>query len=167
MPFAPLNNVLGPGGERWVPMHGILQHSDVVNFDRRWRSLLDSHAEQIEATGTFVGGMYMAVGPSAFLYEIAFYWPDERTVYHEQTLDPDYLGTLPRHPPNEDGRELVENLKKAAIDLFGEFGAVHFQIGKAYPHVGNRDTLDLNLLRAIKNEVDPNKLMNPGVLGLQ
>jgi len=167
MPFAPLNNVLGPGGERWVPMHGILQHSDVVAFDRRWRALLDSHAEQIEATGIFVGGMYMAVGSNAFLYEIAFYWPDERTVYHEQTLDPDYLGTLPTHPPNKDGRELVENLKNAAIDLFGEFGGVHFQIGKTYPHAENRDTRELNLLRAIKAEVDPGNLMNPGVLGLQ
>ena len=166
MPFAPLNNVLGPGGERWVPVHGILQHSDVVAFHERWSAVLDSYAEQIEATGTFVGGMYMAVGPSAFLYEIAFYWPDERTVYHEQTVDPDYLSTLPAHPSNEDGRELVENLKKAATELFGDFGGVHFQIGKTYPHVENRDTLELNLLRAIKAEVDPDNRMNPGVLGL-
>jgi FAD/FMN-containing dehydrogenase len=167
IPFAPLNNILGPGGERWVPVHGILQHSDVVAFDERWRALLDSYAEQIEATGAFVGGMYMAVGPSAFLYEIAFYWPDERTVYHEQTLDSDYLSTLPTYPPNENGRELVENLKKAAIELFGEYGGVHFQIGKSYPHAENRDKHELNLLRAIKKEVDPDGLMNPGVLGLQ
>lgn len=167
MPFAPLNNVLGPGGERWVPVHGILQHSDVVAFHGRWKALLDSYAEQIEATGTFVGGMYMAVGTSAFLYEIAFYWPDERTVYHEQTVDADYLNTLPVHPPNKDGRELVEKLKNSAIELFGHFGGVHFQIGKSYPHAGNRDTLELNLLRAIKAQVDPGNLMNPGVLGLQ
>jgi glycolate oxidase len=166
MPFAPLNNVLGPGGERWVPVHGILQHSDVVAFDERWRTLLDSHTEQIEATGTFIGGMYMAVGPSAFLYEIAFYWPDERTVYHENTVDSDYLNSLPNHPPNESGRELIESLKKAAIQLYGEYGGVHFQIGKSYPHAENRDTLELSLLRAIKFEVDPDNLMNPGVLGL-
>jgi D-lactate dehydrogenase (cytochrome) len=167
MPFAPLNNVLGPGGERWVPIHGILQHSDVVAFDERWRAVLDSHAEQIEATGAFVGGMYMAVGPNAFLYEIAFYWPDERTIYHEQTVDADFLGTLPTYQPNESGRELIETLKKAAIDLYGEYGGVHFQIGKSYPHAENRDTHELNLLRAIKKEVDPDNLMNPGVLGLQ
>ena len=61
---------------------------------------------------------------------------------------------------------LIEELKQAAISLFGEFGGVHFQIGKAYPHVENRDPLELSLLRAIKSEVDPDGRMNPGVLGL-
>ncbi len=165
-PVAPLYNLLGPSGERWVPVHGILQHSDVLGFHDQWRAMLKHYEDQIESTGVFVGAMFQAIGPSAFLYEIAFYWPDERTAYHETTLDQDFLGTLPKYPPNPTGRSLVDELKNAAIQLFGEFGAVHFQIGKAYPHMENRDNLETSLLRAIKQELDPDNLMNPGALGL-
>ncbi len=31
-PFQPLHNMLGPAGERWVPLHGLLPHSRVVAF---------------------------------------------------------------------------------------------------------------------------------------
>jgi len=166
MPFAPLYNVLGPAGERWVPVHGILQHSDVAEFHDRFHALLKSYEDRIELTGVFIGAMFQTIGPSAFLYGIAFYWPDERTAYHETTLDQEFLGALPKYPPNPIGRGLVDELKNAAIQLFGEFGAVHFQIGKAYPHSENRDSLEMSLLRSIKRALDPDKLMNPGALGL-
>jgi D-lactate dehydrogenase (cytochrome) len=166
MPFAPLYNVLGPAGERWVPVHGILQHSDVPEFHDRFQAMLRNHADRIESTGVFVGAMFQTIGPSAFLYEIAFYWPDERTAYHETTLDQEFLSSLPKYPPNPIGQSLVDELKNTTIELFGEFGAVHFQIGKAYPHSENRDSLEMSLLRTIKQALDPNKLMNPGALGL-
>ena len=128
--------------------------------------MLQSYEDRIESSGVFVGAMFQCIGPSAFLYEIAFYWPDERTAYHESTLDQEFLGTLPTYPPNPIGRGLVDELKNAAIQLFGEFGAVHFQIGKAYPHSENRDSLEMSLLRSIKQALDPDNLMNPGALGL-
>jgi len=167
MPFAPLYNVLGPAGERWVPIHGILQHSDVTEFHTRFRALLQGYENQIEKAGAYVGAMFQTIGPSAFLYEIAFYWPDERTIYHERTVDQDYLDTLPTYPANPNGQRLIEQIKNDAIQLFGDFGAVHFQIGKAYPHSENRDAIELGLLRAIKRELDPDNLMNPGALGLK
>ena len=166
MPFAPLYNLLGPAGERWVPVHGILQHSDVPAFHDHWRTMLQRYEDRLESTGVFVGAMFQTIGPSAFLYEIAFYWPDELTTYHETTLDQDFLSTLPTYPSNPNGRTLVDELKNGAIKLFGEFGAAHFQIGKAYPHTERRDSMELSLLRAIKQELDPGKLMNPGALGL-
>jgi glycolate oxidase len=166
MPFAPLYNLLGPAGERWVPVHGILQHSDVPEFHDRFQAMLQSYKDRIESAGVFVGAMFQTIGPSAFLYEIAFYWPDERTAYHEKTLDQEFLSTLPTYPPNEIGRSLVDEIKNASIKLFGDFGAVHFQIGKAYPYSENRDGLETALLQAIKQALDPDNLMNPGALGL-
>ncbi len=166
MPFAPLQNVLGPSGERWVPIHGILQHSDVVDFHEQYQQLLERYRERSEAAGVWTGAMFQAIGPTAFLYEIAFYWPDELNAYHEQTLDPEFLSQIPKHSANPAGAELVEALKADAIALFGDLGAVHLQLGKAYRYADRLEQHPAELLRAIKRTLDPRGLMNPGALGL-
>jgi FAD/FMN-containing dehydrogenase len=50
--------------------------------------------------------------------------------------------------------------------LFKDLGAVHFQIGKAYRYKEGRNPDTYALLEAIKDYVDPARLMNPGSLGL-
>lgn len=166
MPFAPLHNVLGPNGERWVPIHGILQHSDVVNFHEQYQQLLERYRVRNEAAGVWTGAMFQAIGPTAFLYEIAFYWPDELNAYHQQTLDLEFLSQIPKHAANPKGAELVEALKTDAIALFGEFGATHLQLGKAYPYIDRLQQGPVTLIRDIKQALDPRGLMNPGALGL-
>jgi hypothetical protein len=44
MPFAPLFNTLGPKGERWVPLHGILPHSKVAPFHEALTALYAARA---------------------------------------------------------------------------------------------------------------------------
>ncbi len=166
MPFAPLYNVLGPGGERWVPIHGLLAHSDVSAFHERFNELLARYQNRADAAGVWTGTMFQAVGPSAFLYEIAFYWPDELTAYHHNTLDAQFLADVPRHAPNPAGAALVESMKHDAIELFAEFGAVHLQIGKAYPFKQRLTAEPAALLAALKKSLDPDGRMNPGALGL-
>ena len=166
MPFAPLHNVLGPTGERWVPIHGVLQHTDVAAFHRAWESLLAEYQPRLDDVGGFAGGMYQAVSPSAFLYEIAFYWRDARNVYHEAVMDDDYLASLPTYPEDLAARELLTELKDKAVALMQQHGAAHFQIGRAYPYLDGRNPADVALLRAVKAELDPDNLINPGVLGL-
>ena len=43
-----------------------------------------------------------------------------------------------------------------------EHGSAHLQIGKMYPNRESRDPLAYALLQAIKDQVDPQHLMNPG-----
>ncbi len=166
MPFAPLHNILGPGGERWVPIHGILQHSDVEAFHRRYLALLERYRSQCDELEVWTGAMFQTIGTTAFLYEIAFYWPDALSPYHQQTLDKAFLDTVALHPPNPRAAALVAEIKAAAVDLFSEFGAVHLQIGKAYPFVARLEQPASALLHTIKHSVDPNCLMNPGGLGI-
>ncbi len=166
MPFAPLTNILGPKGERWVPLHGILAHADVVRFhDAFTRFLADRQAEMV-AHGLLVGTMFSSVGSTGILYEIALYWPDAQTPYHRATLDADTRAALPNYPESPANRAYVEAFKSSLIGLYGEFGAAHFQIGRAYPYAERLDPAQLSLLRAIKAQLDPRGLMNPGVLGL-
>lgn len=166
MPFAPLHNVLGPAGERWVPIHGILQHDAVPGFHADWLALLERYRERLQAVGGFAGGMYQAMGPNAFLYEIAFYWRDARNAYHRHVVDADYLASLPEYAADEAARALVAALKDDAVALFQHHGAAHMQLGKVYPYLADRNPAEVALVRAVKQALDPGNRMNPGALGL-
>jgi FAD/FMN-containing dehydrogenase len=50
--------------------------------------------------------------------------------------------------------------------MFMRMGAAHFQIGRFYPYRDSRHGDTFALLRAVKQHVDPDGLINPGVLGL-
>jgi FAD/FMN-containing dehydrogenase len=166
MPFAPLYNVLGPRGERWVPVHGILPFSRVEAFRRDLVAYYAANAARMEQHRVTRGAMFMTVGTNGFVYEPVFYWQDARNACHERLVPADYLKTLPAYEPNPAGREVVHEMKRGIVDLFHRHGAAHLQVGKLYPYLRDRDAATVDLLRAVKNSVDPGRRMNPGALGL-
>ncbi|MCB2106957.1 MAG: FAD-binding oxidoreductase [Rhodobacteraceae bacterium] len=166
MPFAPLHNILGPAGERWVPLHGILPASTVVAFHHDVKRILDSYGEKMNQHGVHVGIIFSALGTGAFLYEPAIYWKDELTVYHRTMLDEDFKSALPSYPANPQGAALVRELRTDLLELFHRYGAAHLQVGKQYPLLRDRNPGAVAMLRAIKAAVDPKGLFNPGTLGL-
>ncbi|MET0360380.1 MAG: FAD-binding protein, partial [Sphingobium sp.] len=166
MPFAPFYNVLGPGGERWVPLHGILPHAEVTRFDAALTAFYAARKADMDRLGIWAGGMFATVGTSGFLYEIALYWPDAITAYHAATVPADYLANLPKFPENLEAREYIHRLKDDLIALFVEHGAVNFQIGKAYPYASRLSPPALELVRAVKAALDPAGRLAPGALGL-
>lgn len=166
MPFAPLFNILGPGGERWVPLHGVLTHDSAVAFDMAFQNLLKERAAEMDRLGVWTGTMFSPAGPSGILHEVALYWPDDRSAYHRMMLGDDYLAQQPQFADNATAREYADELKQAIIALYQEHGAAHFQIGRAYPYQNRLDPRAKRLLQAIKRELDPAGLMNPGALGL-
>lgn len=166
MPFAPFNNVLGPKGERWVPIHCVLPFSRALPFRRDLEALYERHAERMERHKVTYGAMFMTVSTHAFLYEPVFYWEDERNACSERMVPADYLAQLPVYPPNPEGRALVAEMKAEIIDLMHQHGGAHFQIGKLYPYLVDRNAAAEQLLRDIKQAVDPERRLNPGALGL-
>lgn len=164
MPFAPMFNMLGPRGERWVPAHGVLPFSQAEKFHRAWQAVMAAERDNLAAHKALVGGMFSTIATNAFLYEVAFYWEDERNAYHNRTLPPDYLNGIAAYAPSPDGRAYIETLKQTFIGLLEDFGAIHFQIGKAYPFLSTRTEEAAAALLRIKRELDPNTIMNPGAL---
>jgi len=165
VPFAPLFNVLGPGGERWVPIHGVFSHDQVVPFDIAFKAMIAARKPEMDRLGVWLGTMFSPVGSTGFLYEVALYWPDARTAYHVKTLGEEYLANQPDFPANPESRTLADALKQEMIALMQEYGAGHFQLGRAYPYQPRLSGLQKSLLGAIKTELDPDGLMNPGALG--
>jgi D-lactate dehydrogenase (cytochrome) len=166
MPFQPLHNMLGPAGERWVPLHGLLPHSQVAAFHTALTAYVTAKRPEMAAKGVYIGAMFSCIGASTFLYEPALYWQDSLTEFHERMMDPAYLAQLPRYPANPPGAALVEEIRTHLITLMHAHGAAHFQIGKLYPYTQDRDPAALRLLHAVKADLDPRNLLNPGGLGL-
>ncbi|MFN3371041.1 MAG: FAD-binding oxidoreductase [Sphingomonadaceae bacterium] len=165
-PFPPVNSMLGPSGERWVPVHGILRASAAQSAYAAIEALHARHAQAMADLGVTTGALFLALGPAAVLIEPVYYWPDSWQAIHRQSVEPAHLARLTEAAANPPARALVERLRAELIELFGRFGAGHFQLGRAYPLAGRLDPAALTLLRALKASLDPQGRMNPGVLGL-
>lgn len=166
LPFAPLFNTLGPKGERWVPLHGIMSHSATKEFHRALQQFFSNRAEQMRRLGVWSGTMFSSIGSSGFLYEIALYWPDCRSVYHEREVDAEYLQSLPVYEENMEARAYVDQLKNDLIKLYVEHGASFFQLGRAYPFKERLNPAAAELLETIKASLDKKSIMNAGALGI-
>lgn len=165
-PFGNVNNMLGPDGERWVPVHGLVPHSKATAVVDEIEALFASHAEAMEQLEVRCGYLLATVSTNCFVIEPVFFWPDELFDMHCHYVEAEHLKRLQRHAPNPEARALVTQLKQALADLFREAGAVHLQVAKAYHYHDGLHDEPLALISAIKKVVDPQGRMNPGALGL-
>ncbi len=165
-PFPAPNSMAGPEGERWAPIHGIVKHSRALETIDALTALFEAHSKDMERLGVGAGYMFLLVGSTGFLIEPCFYWPDEQWAIHEHFIEPAHFAKLKGFPKNPEARALVEKLRSAVVDVFGQMGGIHFQIGRTYPLKERSDPRGWAILQAVKREVDPDGLMNPGALGL-
>ena len=85
---------------------------------------------------------------------------------HRRNVEPDVLAAIQKFPENLEARSAVDTLRNQVCDLFSEFGAVHYQIGKYYPYLATRTPAARELLQTLKELLDPDSRINPGQLGL-
>ena len=165
-PFPPPNSMAGPEGERWAPIHGIVKHSKALETIDALTALFEANDAEMEQLGVGCGYMFLLVGTTGFLIEPCFYWPDEQWEIHEHFIEPAHFTKLKGFPANVEARALVEKLRAGVVDVFGQMDGIHFQIGRTYPLKDRSDPRAWKILEAVKAEIDPNGLMNPGALGL-
>jgi D-lactate dehydrogenase (cytochrome) len=165
-PFTPLNNILGPDGERWVPIHGIVPLSQGQACWEELEAMFESRRASLDALKIMTGYLVTTVSTTGFLIEPVFFWPGARFSLHESTVEAHYLNKLPKLNHDEAAATLVRETREKILDIFEKYGATHFQIGRTYRYAQTRDPVTLALLSAVKSYVDPKGLMNPGALGL-
>lgn len=165
-PFPPPNSMVGPSGERWVPVHGFLPHSKLADCWAAIQDLYRDHEGAMQAARVEAGAMFAAVSSSAALLEPVFFWPGALNPLHEASLEAQHLARLPRHEHDVTAAALVTRLRSDIITLFERFGATHLQIARTYPLKAAHEPAGWALLQAVKQQLDPRGLMNPGCLGL-
>lgn len=164
-PFPPFS-LMGPVGERWLAMHGIMPFSRVAEFKEKIDAVYARYSTEMEQHKIIKAAMFTTIATNAFLFEPVFYWEDSRAAFIDRHTDPEILKKMKTFEPNVEGRKVVTEMKQAIIDCIYQCGGVHMQIGKAYPYTRERDAGALNMVKALKAHVDPKGLMNPGALGL-
>lgn len=164
-PFSPVRGMVGLNGERWVPIHAVFPLGD-------WRKAVEANdaffagkREFMEKHGIVYSVMTMTVGNEFFL-EPAFYWDDEITPLHAESLGETVVKPWMNRPANPEARAAVVELRDATQDLYVELGGVNWQVARDYPFRTVLKEPTWGLLSALKAAVDPKGLMNPGSLGL-
>lgn len=165
-PFPPVNSMVGPNGERWVPVHGFLPHSQLVAGWDTVQSIYAAHADAMARLGVEAGAMLAAVSPQACLIEPVFFWPEALNPLHRHAVEAGHLAKLKGFAPNPEASALVQQLRAEIIAAFQRLGAIHLQIARTYPLKASHDPAIWALLTAMKRQLDPKNLMNPGSLGL-
>ncbi len=165
-PFAEVNSMLGPNGERWVPVHGIVAFSQAASMFEACEKVFADHGADCAKFDIDHGYLCATVGGAGTLLEPVMYWPDARNRFHERVLAADYLGKLQSYPPNPAAYAAVHSLRSDLANCFMQHGAVSFQLGKFYPYQQGLDPSAAHLLGSLKKTLDPQGRMNPGSLGL-
>ncbi len=165
-PFPAPNSMLGPDGERWVPVHGFLPHSKLIAVWDALQDLYARNAAEMARLNVETGALIAATGRTSCLIEPVFFWPGEQNPLHRASLEADHLARLPKMSDSPEATALVMSLRQQVIDIFASMDAVHLQIARSYPLKSSHSQNGWDILTALKRQVDPRGLMNPGSLGL-
>jgi FAD/FMN-containing dehydrogenase len=98
--------------------------------------------------------------------EPVFFWPDALNALHIHSLESDHLARLHQFDAVPNAWEAVQKIKSDVIDALSREGASHLQLGKAYHYHDALKPAARDLILGIKSSLDPDGIMNPGVLGL-
>jgi len=165
-PFGPVNNMLGPAGERWVPVHALVPHSRAIEILERVEALFGEHRDELEKHEIHTGYLLATVSTNCFVIEPVFFWPDELMEIHRRSVEPAHLKHLKMNPENLPAREAVAKIRSQLTELFKDLGSVHLQLGKSYHYREGLQPEAFALVQSIKKIVDPGNRINPGNLGL-
>ncbi|MDX1517438.1 MAG: FAD-binding oxidoreductase, partial [Woeseiaceae bacterium] len=165
-PFTPLNNMVGPNGERWVPVHVLVAHSQAEAVLSGVLAVLDKHDAAMEEHGIGWGYLLATVSTNGFVIEPVFFTPDALNEIHEATVEEHVLKKMRRFDANPAAAAVTAGIRAELLQLFNDAGGIHMQIGKAYPYRTGLRPESWRVIDALKSAVDPERRVNPGSLGL-
>ena len=165
-PFPGLDAVLGATGSRWAALNCKLAHSQAPALITAHQALIARHADALAAHGVRVTWLCSALFNHSFSFEAVFHWHDQWQPTHAPHLSADARARLREPDANPQARALVAELRQQTCALFASLGAASNQIGRTYPYLDNLAPGPRQLVQDIKQRLDPQRRMNPGVLGL-
>jgi FAD/FMN-containing dehydrogenase len=164
-PFRPIKALLGPDGELWLPVHGIVPLSQAQAVLSAVEGVLLAAKAEIDRQGVRVSLLTVLVG-RAFLIEPQFFWRDALSPFHQRHVTPAQREAHGAQAAAPAARALVHDLREKLAGALDALGGAHFQIGKYYDYEGGLLPASAAALSDLKALLDPTFCMNPGALGL-
>lgn len=165
-PFIPTDSIVGPKGERWIPVHCVVPHSKAADLVTQVQELQARYAPLKEKYDIRTGFLLITVGNYGFLIEPVWFWPDAWLKMYGRQIRPEHLSKLAEFPAAPEARAAVLQMREELAKMFVDNGAVSMQIGKFYLYDQALKPEARALLQKAKSMVDPARLMNPGALKL-
>lgn len=160
-----IRGLVGPDGERWVPVHGVLPLSRARECMAGLVAHILSRAAELEQAGVKAQWLCSSAGPYVTI-EPMFYWRDALDPIQLAHLSERNRSRFSNFPENVPAREVVRRLRSELREVFARYGAVHAQVGRFYRLTERMDAGSRELLERVKRALDPEGRMNPGALGL-
>jgi len=167
-PFGGVRTILlGSDGEIWIPVHGYFPLSRAIAAAQATEKFLADRKDILDQWEIKTSYLTCFSGPE-FVIEPSFYWKDELGAFRLSLIEPEFAEKWKDIPANLERRKVALGLRDELRDLFDSLGGLHLQIGKYYPYREMMDGDELfQLVEGVKSVVDPERLMNPGALGLR
>jgi D-lactate dehydrogenase (cytochrome) len=160
-----IRGMVGPDGERWVPVHGVFPLGAARDGMAALQACLAERRAKLEAAGVSVSFLLSSLA-SYCTIEPMFYWRDALDPLHLQHLSEKNRARFGAFAPNPAARDAVAEARAALTAVMDAHGAVHAQIGRYYALASRMEPGAAALLSRVKSMLDPAGRMNPGALHL-
>ncbi len=167
-PFQPIHALMvGKHGEACFPSNAIFPLSQAEEALDALDRFEADNADLMREHGIYLVRNYLVCG-HGFGIEPILFWPDRLSPYRASWASPEQRNQFGDAAVNDAGRAAVLDLRARMIAMFRTIGAVHIQMGKVYPYrEALAGTVTWDVLEGVKALLDPDHLVNPGVLGLE
>ena len=160
-----IRGMVGPDGERWVPIHGVLPLSKANECMQALQLALNDKMSVFQSEGVSYSWIISTIG-AYITIEPMFYWMDQLDEIHFSNLSSRNQSRFSGRKINQPARDLVRESRENLRQIMSKYGAVHTQLGRFYPYLSLMSPESQGFVQRIKKALDPDGLMNSGVLGL-
>lgn len=167
-PFMPIENlIVGMQGECCFPSNCTVSIARGRDLKLALDQFFAAQAAYMREHGLSATRLYLTTA-NGFGVEPIIYWHDRMNPLRYSVLGEENRRRFGERAANPQGREAALALRQKMIrEVFTPFRPTHVQVGKYYPYRESRHNPDCwSVLEDFKRMVDPDRLMNPGALGL-
>jgi FAD/FMN-containing dehydrogenase len=164
-PFRTIKAIVGPQGERWLPCHGVFPAALANPAVQAVKELLGSRGAGLAEHAIRVPVLLSAVGHE-ILVEPQLMWPDSLSGFQKAHAPAQQVSPNLGNEDHIEARSFAHALRRDLIDLLAAHGGAHMQIGRSYRYADDLSPGMRQMLVSLKTGLDPDNILNPGVLGL-